>query len=322
MVRLCFNRRAIPNNNPNKGSQVTSSQSLRSRTKTNVSESFTKIVLDASRTAEEILLDQIANITKNRELTIDDFELRDTLGTGTFGRVRLTRIKNQTPIIPVALKILKKIEIIRLKQLEHTKAEKDILLSINHPFIVNMLYCFQDRLRVYMVLEFIPGGELFSLLRDKTRLQNDHARFYCAEIILALFYLHNQKIIYRDLKPENLLISENGHIKITDFGFAKRVVGRNWTLCGTPEYLAPEIIQCKGHSYPVDWWAIGVLVFEMLTGRVPFLGDDPLTIYHNILEGNCTFPDILSLTAKNFIKKLLCKDKNKRLGCSENINHV
>merc|ERR1719188_2505905 len=147
---------------------------------------------------------------------------------------------------------MKKSEVVRLKQVDHVKAETGILAQISHPFIVNLLAAFQDERRLFLLLEYVNGGELFSHLRKQGRLPEDDARFYSSEIVLAFAYLHSKSIIYRDLKPENLLIDADGHIKITDFGFAKLVEDRTWTLCGTPEYLAPEIIQSKGHGRAVD----------------------------------------------------------------------
>eukprot|EP01083_Nonionella_stella_P012428 35271_1 len=180
------------------------------------------------------------------ELDVAMFHLSKTLGTGTFGRVRLVHYTDDAGRDWVlAFKMLRKSEIIRLKQVEHIKAEKDILTRINHPFIVNLFGWFQNKDFVYMIMEYVIGGEVFSQLRQCGRFSNEATRFYAAEIVLAFEYLHKRKIAYRDLKPENLLIDSDGHIKITDFGFAKEVEDRTWTLCGTPEYLAPEIIQSK-----------------------------------------------------------------------------
>lgn len=251
------------------------------------------------------------------ELSSKLFELGDTLGTGTFGRVRLV-VYNYKRTMYFALKILKKAEIIRLKQVEHIKAEKRILSSITHPFIVNLYVSFQDEKRVYMLMEYVIGGELFSQLRRVGRFSNETARFYAAEIILALEYLHSKDIVYRDLKPENLLIDKEGHIKITDFGFAKKVEDRTWTLCGTPEYLAPEIIQSKGHGKAVDWWALGILIYEMLAGYPPFYDENPFGIYQKILAGKVEFPRHFDVNAKDLIKKLLTADRTKRFGCLKN----
>jgi serine/threonine protein kinase len=211
--------------------------------------------------------------------------------------------------------MLKKTEIIRLKQVEHIKAEKSILSRINHPFIVNLYTAFQDEKNLFMLMEYIIGGELFSQLRKVGRFSNDTSRFYAAEIVLALEYLHDKNIVYRDLKPENLLIDKEGHMKITDFGFAKQVEDRTWTLCGTPEYLAPEIIQSKGHGKAVDWWALGILIYEMLAGYPPFYDENPFGIYQKILAGKIEFPRHFDVNAKDLVKKLLLADRTKRFGC-------
>lgn len=202
-------------------------------------------------------------------LSIKDFELGPTLGTGTFGRVRQVRFRSSPSQQVFALKMLKKTEIVKLHQVEHIKWEKKILSQTSHPFIVQLINSFQNSRYVYMLLEYLPGGELFSRLRKDGRFSEDVSLFYSSEILLALRYLHRHKIVYRDLKPENLLISESGHVKLADFGFAKILESdRTYTLCGTPEYLSPEIIkgQKKGYGRSVDWWAFGILLYEMLVG--------------------------------------------------------
>lgn len=235
--------------------------------------------------------------------TLDDFNVLETLGTGTFGRVRLAQHRKTGTYF--ALKILKKHEVIRLKQVEHVLSEKAILNEINHPFIVTMSAAFQDARNLYMTLEYVIGGELFSHLRKAGRFSNETTRFYTAQIILGLEHLHSFDIVYRDLKPENLLLDQQGYIKITDFGFAKKVEDRTWTLCGTPEYLAPEIIQSKGHGKAVDWWALGVLIYEMLSGYPPFYDENPFGIYQKILAGKCEYPKHMDPYAKDLIKKYL-----------------
>eukprot|EP01066_Platyproteum_vivax_P009165 Platyproteum_vivax@DN4006_c0_g1_i1.p1 len=263
-------------------------------------------------------LAHLKNLVGNRQWRFDDFDLRATVGTGTFGRVRVVKVKGSADRTPLALKILRKSEVIRLKQVEHVKAEKTILLMIEHPFIVNLLATFHDEKRLFMVMEYVNGGELFSYLRKEGRLPNDHAKFYAAEIVLAFQYLHAMNIVYRDLKPENLLIDSMGHVKITDFGFAKVVEDRTWTLCGTPEYLAPEIIQSKGHGKSVDWWALGILIFEMLAGFPPFYDENPFGIYQKVLAGRIDFPRHFDVKAKDLIKRLLTHDRTKRYGCLKN----
>ena len=258
----------------------------------------------------------IRSLVEGRHLQLSDFDLRATVGTGTFGRVRIVKLKHNPDRTPFALKMLKKSEVIRLKQVQHVKAEKDILMMIEHPFIVTLVATFQDAKRLYMLMEYVNGGELFSHLRKEGRLSIDAARFYTAEIVLAFQYLHERNIVYRDLKPENLLLDSKGHIKITDFGFAKIVDSRTWTLCGTPEYLAPEIIQSKGHSKGVDYWALGILLYEMVAGFPPFYDENPFGIYQKILNGKIDFPSkYFDENTKSLISKLLVSDPTKRLGC-------
>lgn len=165
-----------------------------------------------------------------------------------------------------------------------------------------------------MLLDYACGGELFTLLRREGRFSNDVALFFASEILLAFEYLHGMDIAYRDLKPENLLIDKEGHVKITDFGFAKVVKDKTYTLCGTPEYLAPEIIQSKGHNKNVDWWALGVLVFEMLAGYPPFYDDNPMGIYQKIMDGYYEFPPHIEPKARDLVKSFLCADRSLRLG--------
>lgn len=244
--------------------------------------------------------------------SLDMFEKRVILGTGTFGRVYLVRHRMTKRFY--AMKELRKREVVQLKQVDHVIAEKTILGSINHPFIVNLYKSLQDEKQLYMVMEYVIGGELFTHLRHRNRFSNATAMFYAAEIVLAFEYLHSLDIIYRDLKPENLLIDKEGHIKITDFGFAKRVPDRTWTLCGTPEYLAPEIIQSKGHGKAVDWWSLGILIFEMLAGFPPFYDDNHFALYEKICECHVTFPRHIQPAARDLISLLLNPDKSRRLG--------
>jgi len=235
--------------------------------------------------------------------SLDDFQLGVTLGTGSFGRVRLaTRTADGTVW---AIKMLKKSEVIRLQQVEHMLSEKAILMEIDHPFIVNCEASFQDPAYLYLSLEFIVGGEFFTHLRKAGRLDNNASKFYSAQITAIFEYLHGKDIIYRDLKPENLLLDQTGYLKITDFGFAKKVAFKTYTLCGTPEYIAPEVLLNKGHGKGVDWWTLGILSYEMLAGQPPFVDDDPMGIYQQILAGKISFPRFFERNAKSLIKKLL-----------------
>ena len=219
-----------------------------------------------------------------------------TMALGTFARVCLVRPANAAGELSeqpadkqvYALKILRKTEVIKLKQIDHVRHERAILAEIaGHPFITNLNASFSDHDSLYMLLDYVPGGELFSYLRKMRRFEEPTARFYVAEIVLVLEFLHEDKggVAYRDLKPENLLLDQEGHIKLVDFGFAKRLGHRGdrpvetYTLCGTPEYLAPEVIQNKGHTAAVDWWALGILLYEFLTGYPPFWHQNPIEIY-------------------------------------------
>ncbi|KAJ2959029.1 hypothetical protein NQZ79_g5482 [Umbelopsis isabellina] len=246
------------------------------------------------------------------KLKLDDFHLLRTLGTGSFGRVHLAQSKVNARFY--AIKVLKKSEVVRLKQVEHTNNEKHILEAVAHPFLVNMWGTFQDDANLYMVMDYVPGGELFSVLRKSQRFPDHVAKFYAAEVILALEYLHSKDVIYRDLKPENLLLDAQGHLKITDFGFAKHVPDITWTLCGTPDYLAPEIIQSKGYGKAADWWSLGILIFEMLAGYPPFYDDDHLKLYEKILAGKIKWPTYFDPNAKDLLKRLLTPDLSKRYG--------
>ncbi|XP_013774735.1 protein kinase DC2-like [Limulus polyphemus] len=258
----------------------------------------------------------ITETNGDRDYRFKDFEMKKTIGTGTFGRVCLCRDKVTGGYY--AMKILEKADVIRLKQVEHVKNEKTILHQVTHPFIIDMIWSTHDDSSLYMLFEYVCGGELFTYLRNAGRFNGTIGTFYAAEIVLALEYLHKHQIVYRDLKPENLLLDRDGHLKITDFGFAKKLTDRTWTLCGTPEYLAPETIMNKGHNKAVDWWALGILIYEMLAGYPPFFDDNPISIYEKILGGKIEWPRHIDPVAKDLIKKLLMPDRTKRLGCMKN----
>jgi len=254
-----------------------------------------------------------ANPRADPDVSVDDFERCATVGTGTFGRVILVKDKKDKK--PYALKVLKKSEVVRLRQVEHTLSEKRILASVDFPFIVRLFHHFVDSVNLYMALEFVPGGELFTHLRKSGRFGEAKARFYTTQVVMAIAYLHHLKIAYRDIKPENLLIDAHGYLKLTDFGFAKRISHQTWTMCGTPEYLAPEVILGRGYAFTVDWWSLGVLVFEMCAGYAPFTGRTQIEIYEGIVTGAFKNPRHFSSNLRDFIKSLLQTDLTRRFGC-------
>ncbi|KAL8425233.1 hypothetical protein Efla_002398 [Eimeria flavescens] len=201
-----------------------------------------------------------------------------------------------------------------MKHVDHILNERAILLRLEHPLTVRCFGTFQDPRYLYLVMEFVQGGEFFTHLRKAKRFDSDTAKFYAAMIVDIFDYLHADNIIYRDLKPENMLLDRDGYVKLTDFGFAKVVELRTDTLCGTPEYIAPEVLLNKGHGKPVDWWTLGILIYEMIVGYPPFLDDDPLGIYQKILSGKYVFPKFFDKDAKLLVRKLLQADLSKRWG--------
>lgn len=245
-----------------------------------------------------------------------DLELRRILGVGTFGRVKL--VVHKPTEVTYALKCMRKAQVVATKQQSHVLQEKNILAMMNHPFILRLVQTYQDAGELYMLEELALGGELFTLLAKRAPLFDSPARFYVASVVSMFSYMHSLKVIYRDLKPENLLLDGMGYLKLVDFGFAKQLQDRTWTLCGTPEYLAPEIILNKGHGFGADWWCVGILAFECLTGTTPFVSNDPMEGYRKIIKCRVPWPAQLSAAAKDFIDKLLTVDPTRRLGCLKN----
>ncbi|GIQ86889.1 hypothetical protein KIPB_008820, partial [Kipferlia bialata] len=189
-----------------------------------------------------------------------DFESKTTVGIGTFGRVKLVKYKPSGEVY--VLKIMNKRRLIALRQLTHITAEKDILKMVKNPFISKLHGTFSDEEHIYMCFEFVPGGELFHHLKVNGSFPLEVVKFYAAELVIVLGYLHSLNVCYRDLKPENILLAADGHLKLTDFGFAKLVTHKTYTQTGTPEYIAPEIINNTGHNKAVDWWSLGILIYE------------------------------------------------------------
>jgi len=245
-------------------------------------------------------------------LDFKDLTVIGTLGKGSFGHVQLVHDKTGKTY---ALKGVSKGMIVETGQQGHIMSEKDVMAQLKHPFLINLYQTFKDSDRLYFLLEPVLGGELFSFLRNQTLFTEETSRFYAANVLLAFEYMHSFDIVYRDLKPENLLIDEKGYIKITDFGFAKEISsGRTWTLCGTPDYLAPEIVAGKGHGKGVDWWTLGILIYEMLASYPPFYDRDTMKTYQKIMTGAIEWPEHFSRPATSIIKKLLYRRPTRRLG--------
>ncbi|TFK98668.1 kinase-like domain-containing protein [Pterulicium gracile] len=246
---------------------------------------------------------------------LPDFMIIRTVGTGSFGRVHLVRSKHN--LRHYAIKVLNKDKVVKSKQTLHTLNERNMLLSVQHAFLINLWGTFQDSANLYMVMDFVPGGELFTLLRRSNRFPEPVAKFYAAEVAVALNYLHSRDIVYRDLKPENILLAQDGHIKIADFGFAISCTSTVWTLCGTPDYLAPEIVLGNRYNKSVDWYALGVLVFEMLCGTPPYHDHEGnyVVLYEKIKQGpTCIRWPNISAVATDVILRLMEGDPSRRIG--------
>ena len=253
-----------------------------------------------------------------KKVTLDDFDFLKVLGKGTFGKVILCKEKGTDQLY--AIKILKKAVIIQKDEVAHTLTENRVLQTTKHPFLTQLKYSFQTPDRLCFVMEYVNGGELFFHLSRERVFSEERTRFYGAEIISALDYLHGNDIVYRDLKLENLLLDKDGHIKIADFGLCKEEMfygASTKTFCGTPEYLAPEVLEDNDYGRAVDWWGIGVVMYEMMCGRLPFYNRDHDILFELILVEDVRFPKTLSQAAASLLGSLLIKNPKKRLGGSE-----
>ena len=295
---------------------------------------------ELSNEKEEILIDFEKNenlIEKNHKYNLEDFIKIKTLGKGSFGKVLL--VKNKYTNEHYAMKILNKDFLKKEKQINHTKTEREILEKINHPFIIKLKYAFQTKNNLYMLTDFMIGGEIYYLLQKKGNFTEKQTKFYICELVLAIGCLHKNQIIYRDLKPENILLDKDGHIKLVDFGLSKilnnersiSISGSSineinyyikaYTLCGTKDYLAPEILKGKGYEKVVDWFSLGSVMYEMLTGFPPFREKNKnlniqiynRQIYHHNKISDLTF---------DFIQKLLVIKPEKRLGYNLDLKEI
>ncbi|PAA49669.1 hypothetical protein BOX15_Mlig026841g1 [Macrostomum lignano] len=275
--------------------------------------------LESENNAVAIDIGEVLASNNRTRVEPKDFELLKVLGRGGYGKVFLAKkLSGADRNTLYAMKVLRKATLIRNQiDAEHTKSERNILEAIRHPFLVQLHYAFQTPGRLYLILEFLAGGELFSQLEREGILSEETARFYLSEIVLALGHLHFNGIVYRDLKPENILLSKTGHIKLTDFGLSKVAVnegGITNTFCGTIDYMAPEIILREGHGRAVDWWSLGTLMYDMLSGGPPFSGDTRKETIERIIKAKLSVPEYLSDEARSLLRGLLNRRVRDRIG--------
>ncbi|CAN6301014.1 unnamed protein product [Urochloa humidicola] len=259
--------------------------------------------------------DELDDVKKeNGGVGLDDFEVLKLVGQGAFGKVYQVRKKGTSEIY--AMKVMRKDRVVEKNHAEYMKAERDILTKVDHPFVVQLRYSFQTKYRLYLVLDFINGGHLFFQLYQQGLFREELARIYTAEIVSAVAHLHANGIMHRDLKPENILLDADGHAMLTDFGVAKEFDEhtRSNSMCGTVEYMAPEIVQGRGHDKAADWWSVGILLFEMLTGKPPFVGGNRDKIQQKIVKEKIKLPTYLSSEVHSLLKGLLHKEAGRRLG--------
>ena len=249
------------------------------------------------------------------KLTFHDFIKLKVLGKGSFGEVLLVKLKANNKYY--AMKILIKKQVKLRHQEVHTRAERDLMVKINCPFIVNIKFAFQDEFKLYIITEFMQGGEMFFHLHKEKKFSNEKTKFYIIEIILAIEFLHKNKMLYRDLKPENIMIDATGHIKLTDFGLSKMFTKskeKAFTICGTPQYLAPEILSDDGYDNSVDWWSLGCVMYEMLVGKAPFKIPKGSYLTADLYKKKITIPEYVTPEAKDLISQLLVPNPKNRLG--------
>ncbi|XP_059640710.1 serine/threonine-protein kinase AtPK2/AtPK19-like isoform X2 [Cornus florida] len=254
-----------------------------------------------------------------------DFEILRVVGKGAFGKVFQVRKKDRDGISGIggdsgdgifAMKVMRKDTIIKNNHVDYMRAERDILIKLVHPFIVQLQYSFQTKSKLYLILDFINGGHLFFHLYRQGIFSEDQARIYTAEIVSAVSHLHKNGIVHRDLKPENILMDADGHVLLTDFGLAKEIdeSNRSNSMCGTAEYMAPEILLSKGHNKDADWWSVGILLYEMLSGQPPFTHANRKKLQEKIINEKVKLPPRLTSEAHSLLKGLLQKEPSKRLG--------
>jgi serine/threonine protein kinase len=283
-------------------------------------EAITKCRDDDGDAEEGIVFDEKGGQQVTKKVGLKDFEILGDLGSGQFGKVKKVQLKGTNSLY--AMKVMKKEDIVKNGMVESCKAEKAIMQNITHPYIVKLHYAFQTKDKLYLVMDLLPGGELFDHLSKEGKFTEERCRVFGAQVASALDHVHKNNIIYRDLKPENLVLDADGHVVLTDFGLAKQNMGENnktYTFCGTPEYVAPEILKGTGHNKAVDWWSLGILLYEMLTGLPPFYNENVNEMYELILSAPLTFPDHVGPDARNLITELLNRDPAHRLSDGDKI---
>ncbi|CAI2367461.1 unnamed protein product [Moneuplotes crassus] len=267
---------------------------------------------------EEEYKSMLDNSNHGHFLSRKDFKFLKLIGSGAHAQVYLAEKIDNNKLY--AVKVLDKKELNRKKQIKGTKIERKILEKIKSPFIVRMHCAFQNNTKLFLVLEYCYGGELFFYLKHMKKFKERTAKFYAANIVLGLKALHESQIVYRDLKPENVLVNQDGYLKITDFGLAKENVNTTegaQTLCGTPEYLAPEVLKNKPYGRAADWWSFGCIVYEMLEGLPPFYSQNRDQMFKNICNHEADFPEDMNPQAQDLIERLIEKDPFDRIGSSE-----
>eukprot|EP01119_Soliformovum_irregulare_P009135 TRINITY_DN2228_c0_g1_i1.p1 TRINITY_DN2228_c0_g1~~TRINITY_DN2228_c0_g1_i1.p1 ORF type:complete len:451 (+),score=96.83 TRINITY_DN2228_c0_g1_i1:22-1353(+) len=344
MIKLCAGEMNIPKKKPSKSPKTKKPSTLGFQIEEDVPKPFTVSKNDHLRSEPPEELDDILfgspEDLRRKELSqsievitaeiedsgpllparthtkLEDFTVLKVIGKGGYGKVYQVQDKLGKEIY--AMKVLRKDFLIKTDNVEYTKREKDILRQIRHPFIVRLHYSFQNDSRVYMVMDFLNGGQLLWHMISQSMFSEDQAQFYLAEVILAIEYLHSLDIIHRDIKPENILLDGHGHVSLTDFGFAKDCMEEGSltrSFCGTMTYMAPEIIEGQGYGKGCDWWGVGILLFDMLTGNPPFRHKDKYTLQQKILNDKLKLPHYFTNAASSLVKGLLNRDPTKRLGC-------
>jgi len=276
---------------------------------------------------------RMASILQNQKqhASVEDFQFLKVIGRGSFGKVMKVRSKTDGRVY--AMKIIRKHELAAANTMDTAKAERRILESLNHPFLISLRFAFQSPSKLYLVIDFVKGGELWFHMQKMGRFSEGQTRFFVAEIALAIGHLHALDILYRDLKPENVLISESGHVKLVDFGLSKELTAsrrQSKTLAGTPEYMAPEVLMRQPYGLAIDWWCLGVLCFELCVGRLPWASMDRRQSREMVIKDPVRFPrsgpngNPLHLTSlcRIFITQLLVKNPARRLGSKRDVEDI